>query len=570
MTRSRAPAGAVRAVPAGSATALQARSSRCRFPAWSPGSSPTPSGRPAPPPWPGASPPWRSSPSSSSRWRRAWRAGMSGSTSWPCCRWPVRSPCRRHGAAGGPLRPRLPPRHASPRRQRLGRRGRPAAGPVRAGGRDTLPADPGGARRPGPGLPRAARHGIVVKGGGALETLAKVAVLVVDKTGTLTQGRARLTAVAAFPPFGEAEVLRLAASLDQASAHPVARALVDEARARGLSRLALAGQRFARLGSCFGADFRRRTGNYFGEIYVALASPSDVTEMPGDGVIGFVEGGARARADRAACACRRSHFRPRGPVRTGRAPRCGCAWRSTAGRDPVLRRPAAPRRRRHPRCVAGLRHRADRARDGGPPRRRAGAHRRPADRRGRGRPRPGGQDTDRPRGTAARAGDDGRRRDQRRPGPGGRGSRRGARGARGAAAGGDPHRAAGPRHRAPERARRARALARRHGRCGLRRAHAGAERPAAGGHRRRRDPERDAGPLGPRSPLADQTGRAGADSCPERPPARRAGIREPRGGRCRVAGRRAGQCARNSGTGASIRSERVTPPKTNSRTRECR
>ena len=143
-------------------------------------------------------------------------------------------------------------------------------------------------------------------------------------------------------------------------------------------------------------------------------------------------------------------------------------------------------------------------------------------------------------------------------------------GARGAAAGGDPHRAAGPRHRAPERARRARALARRNGRCGLRRAHAGAGRPAAGGRRRRRDPERDAGSFGPGARSRTRPGRAGADRRPERPPARRAGIREPRGGRCRVAGRRAGQCARNSGTGASIRSERVTPPKTNSRTRECR
>lgn len=106
------------------------------------------------------------------------------------------------------------------------------------------------------GLSRAARCGVLVKGGGALEAMAKAEIMVVDKTGTLTHGRARLRAVAALPPLGEAEALRLAASLDQASAHPIARALVEEAKAQGLS----------------------------------LASPSAVTEIPGDGVTGLVEG----------------------------------------------------------------------------------------------------------------------------------------------------------------------------------------------------------------------------------------------------------------------------------------
>jgi heavy metal translocating P-type ATPase len=85
------------------------------------------------------------------------------------------------------------------------------------------------------GLSRAAGLGVLVKGGGALERLARVRVLVIDKTGTLTVGTARLTGLRALAPFAEAEVLALAASLDQASSHPLARALVETAQARGLS-----------------------------------------------------------------------------------------------------------------------------------------------------------------------------------------------------------------------------------------------------------------------------------------------------------------------------------------------
>jgi len=80
------------------------------------------------------------------------------------------------------------------------------------------------------GLSRAAGNGVLIKGGGALETLAKIRELVIDKTGTLTHGSAQLTSTRTFDPFDEAEALRLAASLDQASGHPIARALVEEAR----------------------------------------------------------------------------------------------------------------------------------------------------------------------------------------------------------------------------------------------------------------------------------------------------------------------------------------------------
>src|SRR6185312_14866392 len=56
-------------------------------------------------------------------------------------------------------------------------------------------------------LSRAAGIGVLIKGGGALETLANIRVLVVDKTGTLTHGTARLTSARALAPFGEAEAL---------------------------------------------------------------------------------------------------------------------------------------------------------------------------------------------------------------------------------------------------------------------------------------------------------------------------------------------------------------------------
>ncbi|WP_203194574.1 heavy metal translocating P-type ATPase [Xanthobacter dioxanivorans] len=85
------------------------------------------------------------------------------------------------------------------------------------------------------GLSRTAKRGVLVKNGGALEKLARVGALVIDKTGTLTHGRAGLAEIRAAEGFPADEVLRLAASLDQASSHVVASALVDAAQARGLA-----------------------------------------------------------------------------------------------------------------------------------------------------------------------------------------------------------------------------------------------------------------------------------------------------------------------------------------------
>lgn len=67
------------------------------------------------------------------------------------------------------------------------------------------------------GLSQAARHGILIKGGKVIEALARINSLVLDKTGTLTDGRARVVAVNVSANFDIVDVLRLAASLDQAS-----------------------------------------------------------------------------------------------------------------------------------------------------------------------------------------------------------------------------------------------------------------------------------------------------------------------------------------------------------------
>jgi heavy metal translocating P-type ATPase len=106
------------------------------------------------------------------------------------------------------------------------------------------------------GVSQAARSGILIKGGGPLEALARTETVLFDKTGTLTVGGARLIAVETAPAEKPEEVLRLAASLEQASHHIVADAVVQTALAKGLR----------------------------------LAMPSEVHETMGSGVEGTVEG----------------------------------------------------------------------------------------------------------------------------------------------------------------------------------------------------------------------------------------------------------------------------------------
>lgn len=84
------------------------------------------------------------------------------------------------------------------------------------------------------GMSRAASLGVLVKTAGALEALAAVTTVVVDKTGTVTSARPEVAEVRAQPGFTSDQVLALAASLDQASGHVAAEALVRAATARGL------------------------------------------------------------------------------------------------------------------------------------------------------------------------------------------------------------------------------------------------------------------------------------------------------------------------------------------------
>lgn len=106
------------------------------------------------------------------------------------------------------------------------------------------------------GLSRAAHFGVLIKGAGPLETMARIRTLILDKTGTLTDGRPQIVSIDSHGGMAEEDILRLAAALDQASKHPVAQAIVAAARARGL----------------------------------ALPVPAEVTEIPGEGVVGSVEG----------------------------------------------------------------------------------------------------------------------------------------------------------------------------------------------------------------------------------------------------------------------------------------
>jgi Cu+-exporting ATPase len=81
---------------------------------------------------------------------------------------------------------------------------------------------------------KAATHGVLFRDAAAIEKLREVDTLIVDKTGTLTEGKPAFERAVAAPGFNEDEVLRLAASLDQGSEHPLADAIVRSARARKL------------------------------------------------------------------------------------------------------------------------------------------------------------------------------------------------------------------------------------------------------------------------------------------------------------------------------------------------
>lgn len=108
------------------------------------------------------------------------------------------------------------------------------------------------------GVSRAARFGVLIKGAKPLESLARIKTLVLDKTGTLTDGRPQIVAIEAHGDFTQDQVLSFAASLDQVSHHPIAQAIVAAARGKGLP----------------------------------LPLPKEVVEAAGQGVAGQVDGHA--------------------------------------------------------------------------------------------------------------------------------------------------------------------------------------------------------------------------------------------------------------------------------------
>jgi len=86
-----------------------------------------------------------------------------------------------------------------------------------------------------------ARRGVLFRGGAALEKLAGVNVIALDKTGTLTTGEMVVEAYESFPPGRENEVMELALALEARSEHPLARAIVRDARARGVAERVIEG-----------------------------------------------------------------------------------------------------------------------------------------------------------------------------------------------------------------------------------------------------------------------------------------------------------------------------------------
>ena len=101
-----------------------------------------------------------------------------------------------------------------------------------------------------------ARRGVLFRGGAAIEKLAEVDTVAMDKTGTLTEGAPRVMAIETFPPGSEREILQVALTLEGPSNHPIARAIRDHGRAEGLQ----AGE-FEDFRSITGQGVRARTGS---------------------------------------------------------------------------------------------------------------------------------------------------------------------------------------------------------------------------------------------------------------------------------------------------------------------
>jgi len=85
------------------------------------------------------------------------------------------------------------------------------------------------------GVGKAAEHGVLIRNGNALQQASKINVIVLDKTGTITQGRPSVTNIMSLDHISDQECLSLAASMESASEHPLAQAIVDHAKAQNLN-----------------------------------------------------------------------------------------------------------------------------------------------------------------------------------------------------------------------------------------------------------------------------------------------------------------------------------------------
>ena len=132
------------------------------------------------------------------------------------------------------------------------------------------------------GIGRGAEAGILIKNAEALERMEKIDTLIVDKTGTLTEGKPKVTRVVAASGFDETEVLRLAASVERASEHPLAAAIVQAAEERRLPLAAVRGFDSPLGKGAFGMVEKRR---------VALGNAKFLAEL------GVATGALEAEAD---------------------------------------------------------------------------------------------------------------------------------------------------------------------------------------------------------------------------------------------------------------------------------
>ena len=138
------------------------------------------------------------------------------------------------------------------------------------------------------GVGRGAQSGVLIKNAEALERLQKVDTLVIDKTGTLTEGKPAVTAIVPAQGFNEAELLRLAASVERSSEHPLALAIVKAAQERGIALAKVSDfdspNGKGAIGTVDGHRIALGNALFFGELRVGIeALAAEAEKLRGDG-----------------------------------------------------------------------------------------------------------------------------------------------------------------------------------------------------------------------------------------------------------------------------------------------